>query len=208
MFKPKLIYRLVISFLIFALMIVIPLSFTIIKQVRIMISEEEALLGTHVQQKTADVNERETELHKDFVPKLVDNMVPYIFYILVMALILSIFFSRKIILSLKELQKGARAMSKGDLAVTLDIISDDELGDVIKTFNAMAASLDKATSELRRKDVYINAMLDPLWVVDADNTIVDINPAFTRLFGHPRTEVIGTSIYDYFDSGNAEIMRK
>ena len=93
MFKPKLIYRLIISFLIFALMIVIPLSFTIIKQVRIMISEEETLVGTHVPQRPAEFSERETQLHKDFVPRLVDNMVPYIFYILVMALILSVFFS-------------------------------------------------------------------------------------------------------------------
>jgi PAS domain S-box-containing protein len=42
-------------------------------------------------------------------------------------------------------------------------------------------------------------MLDPLWVVNAEDRIVDINPAFTKLFGHTREEVIGASVYDFFD---------
>ena len=207
MFKSKLVYRLITILLVFALMIVIPMSFTVIKQVQKLISDEEKTLETHEREIALETHAEEIDVHKNFVPKLVENMLPYVFYILAMAFLLSIFFSRKIILSLKELQKGARALRDGDLAVKLDITSDDELGDVIKTFNEMAVSLNKTTLELKQKDTYINAMLDPLWVVNEKNFIVDINPAFTRLFGHAREDIIGTLIYDYFDDKNAEIMR-
>lgn len=208
MFKTKLVYRLITIFLVFALMIVVPWSFTLIKQVKDMISDEEKALETHERETSLNTHEKEMDVHKNFIPKLLENMLPYIFYILVMAFLLSIFFSRKIILSLKELQRGARAMRDGDLGVKLEIISDDEFSDVMKTFNEMAAALNKTTLELKRKDNYINAMLDPLWIVNEKNSIVDINPAFTRLFGHVKEDVIGTSIYDYFDDKNAEIMRR
>lgn len=208
MFKTKLVYRLIAIFIVFALMIVIPLSFTLIKQVQNLISEEEKILETYKRETASDTYEKEMDVHKEIIPKLVENMLPYVFYILALAFLLAIFSSRKIILSLKELQKGARAVRDGDLAVKLDVASNDELGDVIKMFNEMALSLNKTTLELKQKDTYINAMLDPLWVVDEKNFIVDINPAFTRLFGHAREDVVGTSIYDYFDDKNAEIMRR
>ncbi len=208
MFKTKLVYRLITIFIVFALMIVISFSFTLIRQVQNLISEEEKILETYKKDTALDTYEKEIDVHKEIIPKLIENMIPYIFYILALAFLLSVFFSRKIILSLKELQKGARAVRDGDLAVKLDVISNDELGDVIKMFNEMAVSLNKTTLELKQKDTYINAMLDPLWVVDEKDFIVDINPAFTRLFGHAREETIGTSIYDYFDDKNAEILQR
>jgi len=51
-------------------------------------------------------------------------------------------------------------------------------------------------------------MLDPLWVVNEESRIIDINPAFTKLFGHTREEVMGASIYDFCDDKNTEIMRR
>jgi hypothetical protein len=53
---------------------------------------------------------------------------------------------------------------------------EDELADVTRAFNDMAASLMTKTRELARKDLYVNTMLDPLWVVDDNNSITDINP--------------------------------
>jgi len=83
---------------------------------------------------------------------------------------------------LKQIQKGALALKEGDLDIRLEITSKDELGEATKSFNEMAASLREKTIELKQRGVYVNAMLDPLWVVDENNNIVNINPAFTRLF--------------------------
>jgi PAS domain S-box-containing protein len=200
MIKTKIIFRLILIFLFFAVMVVLPLTFTIVKQVDKMIAEEEGLYmpGTEAFMRP----------HREFTSRLIGHIVPYTFYILIMTLLLSIFFMRKMLISLKELQAGSHAVKEGNLDVSLEIISDDELGDVTKAFNEMTAALKEKTLELQKKDIYINAMLDPLWVVDENNTILDVNPAFERLLGHRREDVIGASIYDFFDERNAMILRR
>ena len=198
MFKTKIIYKLFAVFLLFALMIVLPFSYTVVKLAHNMITEDEAVSVTP---------EKEMIIHMEFIPKLFDHIFTYSFYILVLAFLFSVFFSRKILKSLKELQKGALALRDGELDIKLDIVSDDEFGDVIKKFNEMAAALNKTTLELSRKDDYIMAMLDPLWVVNEEDIIIDVNPAFQRLFGHQRENVLGASIYDFFDEKNAGILR-
>jgi len=130
MFKKKLIYRAITIFLVFALMIIIPLSFTMLKQARNIISGEE-VEAPH--EGTALPESREAvKIRKEFVPVLIDNMLPYIFYILLLAFLMSIFFSRKILISLKQLLNGARALRDGNLDIQLAVISDDELGEVTK----------------------------------------------------------------------------
>jgi PAS domain S-box-containing protein len=197
MFRKKIIYRLIVVLLLFAGLTVVPLSYTVIRQAdKILAQSLHPPEGGKVPLP-----------YREFVPKMLERMAPFVFYILVMSFLLSIFFLRKMLMSLKQLQKGSFAMKDGNLDIKLDIITDDELGDVTKAFNEMAASLKAKTEELRQKDIYINAMLDPLWVVDERDILVDINPAFTRLFGYQRDEVLGRSIYDLFDERNAITMR-
>jgi PAS domain S-box-containing protein len=197
--KKKIFYRLISLFLIFAFMIVIPFSFTVITQVRKLIEVEE-----HTER---DISENVVKLHQEFVPRLIGQMVPYVFYILVLSFMFSIFFLRRLIIPLELLKRGSLALKGGDLDIELKVTSEDELGDVTRAFNEMAASLKKKTEELRQKDVYINAMLDPLWVVDENNNIVDINPAFTRLLGYEKEEVEGESIYFFFQGENRNFIR-
>jgi PAS domain S-box-containing protein len=199
MFKTRIIQRLIVLLLVFALVVVGPFSFTVIKQVQKLIEQEEAL--------NRSGSPGEMHFHKEFTPRLVEQMVPFTFYILIMSFLLSIFFLRKMLISLKNLREGSRAMRDGNLDVRLDVLTEDELGDVTKAFNDMAAALQTKTQELVQKDVYVNAMLDPLWFVDQEDRIRDINPAFTRLFGHTREDVIGASVYDFLDEKNSMIMR-
>lgn len=200
MFRTRIIYRLVGLLLVFALMIIGPYSFTFIKQVQQHFEKEEAL-------DTQPSHEKEL-MHKGFTSRLVEQMVPFSFYVLIMAFFLSIFFLRKMLISLRNLREGTRLMRDGNLDVRLDVLTEDELGDVTKAFNDMARALKAKTQELVQKDLYVNAMLDPLWVVDQEDRIVDINPAFERLFGHRKDDVIGASIFDLLDEKNALIMRK
>jgi PAS domain S-box-containing protein len=107
-----------------------------------------------------------------------------------------------------EMMLGEIEDIMGNLDIRLDITTSDELGDVTKAFNDMADSLKKQTRELERKDIYMKAMLDPMWVVDADNIIVDINPAFTTLFGYEREEVIGASVFDFLDEESERVVMR
>ncbi|HYQ48228.1 MAG TPA: PAS domain-containing protein, partial [Thermodesulfovibrionales bacterium] len=200
MFRARIIYRLVGLLLVFALMIVGPYSFSVIKQVEKMIEKETAV--------DTAMSQEEALIRREFTPQLIDQMVPFAFYVLIMAFFLSIFFLRKMLISLRNLREGTRLMRDGNLDVRLDVITEDELGEVTKAFNDMARALKAKTQELSQKNMYVNAMLDPLWVVDQEDRIVDINPAFERLFGHGRDDVIGASIFDLLDEENAHIMRK
>ncbi len=199
MFKTRIIYKLIFAFLLFAAMILLPYTLTVINQTKKMIEMEESIHPPET--------EEYAELHREFVPELIDKILPFGIYTLVMALFFSLFFMRRVLVSLKELQRGASELKNGNLDARLEVTSHDELGDVTQAFNEMAAALKESTTELRKKDLYVNAMLDPLWVVDEDNKITDINPAFTRLFGHTREDVIGASVYDFFDDKNAAIIR-
>lgn len=199
MFKTKIIYKLILAFLVFAAMIMLPYTLTIINQTKKMIAAEDSLYPHE--------NEEYAKMHREFVPTLIEKIVPFAIYTLIMAMFFSLFFMRKLLASLKELQRGSQKLKNGELDTRLEITSKDELGDVTEAFNEMAAALQQSTLELRKKDMYLNAMLDPLWVVDEENNIIDINPAFTRLFGHSREEVIGASIYDFLDDRNAAVMR-
>lgn len=200
MFRTKMIYRLISVFLIFAVLTLAPLTVTIVKQVNKMIEQEEEVM-------MKPDNAEYAQFHRDFSLRLIEQLVPFVFYILVLAFMLSLFFMRKMLLPLKQLQKGASALRDGNLDLRLDVSADDELGDALRSFNEMADSLRETTNALRQKDIYLNAMLDPLWVVDRDNNIVDVNRAFTDLLGYERDLVIGMSIYDFFDERNAAIIR-
>jgi PAS domain S-box-containing protein len=197
MFRKKIIYRLFTVLLLFAGLTIVPFSYTVIKYAENLLMQQESL---HIPAAGSGVPSA-------FVPTMIARLFPFVFYIFVMSFLLSIFFLRNMLKSLKQLQKGSLAMKGGNLDVTLDVVSDDELGDVTRSFNEMAASLRDKTEELRQKDIYINAMLDPLWVADERDIVVDINPAFTRLLGYERDEVVGTSVYDFFDERNAITMR-
>jgi PAS domain S-box-containing protein len=197
MFRKKIIYRLIVVLLLFGGLTIVPFSYTLIRHA-------ESLL---LQQVVSPPGTAGPPPYGEFALKMAEQMVPFVFYIFVMSFLLSIFFLRNMLKSLKQLQKGSLAMKDGNLDIALEVITDDELGDVTRAFNEMAASLRAKTEELRQKDIYINAMLDPLWVVDENDILVDINPAFTRLLGYQRSEVLGRSVYDFFDERNAITMR-
>ncbi|MEK7196118.1 MAG: HAMP domain-containing protein, partial [Nitrospirota bacterium] len=198
MFKQRIIYRLLLIFIIFALIFIIPFSLTIRKEISTIITEEGSLSSPLLKEK---------EIQHKLTERIVDNMLVFSLYLFVFAFLLSMFFSRSLLKPIRELYKGAKALKEGNLGIRLDVSTEDELGEVTKSFNEMAEALEKQTKDLKKKESYISAMMDPLWVVADNDTITDINPAFTKLFGYSRNEVLGASIYDFLDEENARIMK-
>jgi len=130
-------------------MIVVPYSFTFIKQVQQHFEKEEAMDRPPFTERVL--------MHRDFMSRLVDQIVPFLFYVFIMAFFLSIFFLRKMLISLRSLREGTKMMRDGDLNVRLDVLTEDELGDVTKAFNDMALALKTKTQELVLKDMYTRA---------------------------------------------------
>ena len=67
--------------------------------------------------------------------------------------------------------------------------------------------LQAAHQELVRKDLYLERMLDPLWILDEAGLTVEVNPAFCRLVGRERDAVLKRPAEAFFgdeDRGRLE----
>ncbi|MBI4824259.1 MAG: PAS domain-containing protein [Nitrospirae bacterium] len=199
MFKNRLTYIFFLTLLIF--------SFTVITPLYLILYRDSDRMMEGIE-KIEPLLPEQTSVHDKFKEDLTDSFISLTAYTFVIAFIASLFLSRWFLVPVRELYKGTKALKEGNLDVRLDVKAEDELGEVTKAFNEMADALKKKTAELLRKDTYVNTMLDPMWVVDMDNIIIDINPAFTNLFGYKRDEVIGISIFDFLDEANEKIMRE
>jgi PAS domain S-box-containing protein len=199
MLRNRLPYKFLILLLIFSTVLIIPLSLFTYLDFERMIRDVENIEPLMSEQKAVYLKQMDN---------MVDNIISYSFYIFIVAFIISMFFSHRLIMPVKELYRGAKSLRDGKFDIRLDVTTNDELGEVTIAFNDMVETLKGKTSELMRKDHYVNAMLDPLWVVDEDNIIIDTNPAFTRLFGYERDEVIGSSIFDFLDEEAEKVVRR
>ena len=65
------------------------------------------------------------------------------------ALVLTFFFSRRILAPVESLSRAARDLARGDFSRRVQVSSRDEVGELARTFNTMAEEL-AATEEMRR----------------------------------------------------------
>jgi PAS domain S-box-containing protein len=97
--------------------------------------------------------------------------------------------------SLHRLAKGARFIARGDLEHKIEVRGDDEIGEVGKDFNAMAAALKDMLVSLQRSEENLRLIIDssPIAVtaVDKEKDVTLWNPAAQRIFGWQNEEVIG-----------------
>jgi PAS domain S-box-containing protein len=199
MLTTRLPYKFLLLFLAFSIVLIVPFSvFTYFDSDKLVRDMDDIRSLTAAQK----------AVYSRYTDNMIDNIVSYSFYIFVIAFILAMFFSHSLLVPVKELYKGARSLRDGELDIRLNVTTVDELGEVTNAFNDMVTVLRKNTNELMRKDHYVSAMLDPLWVVDEDNIIMDINPAFTGLFGYEREDVIGSSVFDFLDEKGERVLRR
>ncbi|MDO8568824.1 MAG: ATP-binding protein [Dehalococcoidales bacterium] len=83
------------------------------------------------------------------------------------ALLVGLFLTRQITRPVRALTKGARQLSKGDLAYRVKVESKDELGELVQSFNAMAATLAASEQSRRRMTADIaHELRTPLTIVE------------------------------------------
>ncbi len=135
---------------------------------------------------------------KELFNAVTERLLIITFYGLILSFILSLFISRKIIRPLHILKEAAIKVREGDYNFEIPYRASDEFGELIKTFNLMLRGLKETTEELKKKEFYIERMTDPLIVIDEQGKVIDINPAFTRLFGYEKKEISGLSLQRIF----------
>jgi two-component system phosphate regulon sensor histidine kinase PhoR len=102
---------------------------------------------------------------------------------LVLSYLLSNFTSRR----LREISAIATRIGKGELGSRVPVRSRDELGELARVMNEMAARLQAEMESLaagrNRLDAILRGMGEGLLVADAAGTVTLVNPAFRTLFG-------------------------
>ena len=122
-------------------------------------------------------------------------------FALLVAISLTYFLYRSIANPINKLARAAKSIAQGDLDERIDYDSNDELGQLSRTFNNMAESLSRTTVSRDYVDSIIESMGDLLIVVDQDYNITRINSAGLSMLQKQEEELLGRSIYDIFDDG-------
>jgi len=126
------------------------------------------------------------------------------------AILLGLFLTRQFTKPIRALKKGASRIARGDLAYRVEVKSGDEFGELAKSFNSMAASLDSSEQSRRRlfADIAhelrtplsviegtVDAMLDGVYEPSPDNinSIKEETDVLTRLVGELRDLTLAES---------------
>jgi len=101
---------------------------------------------------------------------------------------------------IKRLLRGTQAIAAGNLDYTIPRVRDDEIGQLIESFNQMTADLRGSAAELERRRRYTETLLENVSAgvvgLDLEGIITTINPCAERLLGVSALGVIGRNYHN------------
>lgn len=108
---------------------------------------------------------------------------------------------RRIAEPVLQLSATVRRVSEGrNYSVRAEKLTDDEIGLLTESFNAMLQEIEQGESLLRESEARMRAVLesalDCIVTIDAEGRIVEFNPAAEQVFERSRAEAIGAGFWD------------
>lgn len=101
---------------------------------------------------TKSIIDTESSKSQEIINSQVNYLLLYLILIFIIccifSLIVSISLSYKVIKPIKQLKNGAKKIGEGNLAIKLDVSSQDEIGDLATSFNNMSQNLQKYITNL------------------------------------------------------------
>ncbi|MGC2277451.1 MAG: ATP-binding protein [Candidatus Binatus sp.] len=121
-----------------------------------------------------------------------------------------IFLSRGITGPIKLLARGTQAIAGGDLNFRIPAVGDDEIGQLVDSFNQMTADLRSSAAELERRRQYTETLLRNVSAgvvgLDHDGVVTTINPCAERLLDLSAADVIGRNYQGAFPPPLARVL--
>ena len=135
-----------------------------------------------------------------------NQMVVYILFCIgvcaVIAFFCAYYFSKKISEPLDELNRAAGEISKGNYNKKIQVESNDQIGQLTRTFNQMSQRLNQTVNQLEdenyKMEAIVNSMMNGLVAVDSKNKILLINAMCYSFFDIHISPAIGRDFYEVF----------
>jgi len=121
---------------------------------------------------------------------------------LVLSIIATAWLIRSFIMPAERLTERVKQIGAGNIDLKIDVLSDDEIGQLSREFNKMTERLrqydeiniDKIIGEKRKSEVIVDSITDGLIMTDASHTILHVNRLVADLFGFSEEGAIGKPV--------------
>lgn len=108
--------------------------------------------------------------------------------------------ARRIVNPLHRLVEGAQQVGLGRLKTRIDVVSNDELGELSIAFNDMTEKLQQSHGELKRSEQHFRALIENesgiIVVVDDARFVRYVSPSLRRVLNYRVEELFGRNLTD------------
>lgn len=140
------------------------------------------------------------EVTNFFTRKNIFNIIIVVILVLLFSILITMKIVKTITEPLKELEIATNEIAAGDINKRVNLITNDEIGVLGKTFNNMADQLQSKINEVvdkqSRLESILKSMESGVIAVDKQDKVIVINPYAKKVFGI-REEIEGKKISDY-----------
>ncbi len=107
------------------------------------------------------------------------------FLIALLASIISLFISRRVVRPIEIIKQGAAKYAQGDLRHKLPVFDTEEVGGLARALNEMATQLDKRINTINQQrneqEAVLASMIEGVMAIDNDERLLSINQAAARI---------------------------
>lgn len=119
--------------------------------------------------------------------------------------VVALFLARALAKPIQQLVNATQKLAEGELDYRVAIKTEDEIGQLARSFNKMAAELKKSRNELILAKAYteniIMSMMNALIVIDNEALITTFNKGTSDLLGYAEQQLIGMPVSMIFAKG-------